>query len=343
LRKLLNTLYVTLPTAYLSRDGENVVVKDEDEVKFRVPIHNLEAIVCFSYKGASPALMSLCCERGVSLCYLSENGRFLARVTGRVSGNVLLRRKQYRIADDQFESANLARCFIAGKILNSRSVLMRFLRDHADKDGNEEVSAVVALLLNYYKALDNFDNINSLRGLEGDSAREYYSVFDHLITDQKERFQFTRRNRRPPLDPMNAVLSYLYVLLAVDCAAALETVGLDPQVGFLHRDRPGRQSLALDLMEELRTYLVDRLALTLVNTKQITPEGFVHKESGAVLMEPETKKLIIAAWQQKKQEEVMHPFLDERIKIGLIPYVQALLLARCLRGDLDGYPPFLMR
>ena len=343
MRKLLNTLYVTLPTAYLARDGENVLVIEDEEVRFRVPIHNLEAIVCFNYKGASPALMALCCERNVALCFLSESGRFLARVTGKTSVNVLLRRKQYRIADGESQSADFARAFVACKILNCRSVLMRFLRDLKEKEGTEQISIVISRLLDYYQALNNFDTVNAIRGLEGDGAREYYSVFDYLIVEQKDQFKFRGRNRRPPLDPTNAVLSYLYTLLAVDCAAALETVGLDPQVGFLHKERPGRQSLALDLMEELRPYLVDRLALTLINTKLITADGFLTKESGAVVMEPETKKVIIAAWQTKKQEEITHPFLNEKIKIGLIPYAQALLLARCLRGDLDAYPPFLMR
>lgn len=342
-RKLLNTLYVTSPHAYLSRDGENVVVTVDGEERFRVPIHNLEAIVCFNYMGTSPSLMALCCERGVSLCYLSESGRFLARVTGRISGNVLLRRKQYRLADGSVEAAGLAKAFVAGKVLNCRSVLMRFVRDHGEKEGAHEVSEAAERLLEYFRALDRSTTVNAIRGVEGDAARTYYAVFDHLITEQKEAFRFSGRSRRPPLDAMNALLSFLYVLLASDCASALETVGLDPQVGFLHRDRPGRLSLALDLMEELRPYLVDRLALTLVNNRQVTSGGFVKKESGGVIMDPDTRKLVITEWQKRKQEEIVHPFLQEKINVGLIPYVQALLLARHLRGDLDGYPPFLVR
>lgn len=342
-RKLLNTLYVTSPHAYLSRDGENVVIEVDDEERFRAPIHNLEAIVCFNYTGTSPSLMGLCCERGVALCYLRESGKFLARVTGKTSGNVLLRRKQYRLADDPDESTTLAKAFITGKILNCRNVLMRFLRDHGESDGAEEVSQASDHLLDYYQTLDAFDTVNGVRGVEGDAARSYYAAFNYLITEQKEGFCFAGRSRRPPLDAMNALLSFLYMLLASDCASALETVGLDPQVGFLHRDRPGRQSLALDLMEELRPYLVDRLALTLVNNRQVTSSGFAKKESGAVIMEPDTRKAVIAAWQKRKQEEITHPFLSEKMSVGLIPYVQALLLARHLRGDLDGYPPFLMR
>lgn len=343
MRKLLNTLYITTSDAYLSRDGENVVVTVDGQEKFRVPVHNLESILCFNYAGTSPSLMALCCERGVSLCYLSENGRFLARVTGRISGNVLLRRKQYRLADGSMEAASLAKAFVSGKVLNSRSVLMRFARDHGEKEGVQEASEAAERLLGYFKALDRSTTVDAIRGVEGDAARTYYGVFRYLITEQKEAFRFSGRSRRPPLDPMNALLSFLYVLLTMECASALETVGLDPQVGFLHRDRPGRPSLALDLMEELRPYLVDRLALTLVNNRQVTPDGFIKKESGGILMEPDTRRVVITEWQKRKQEEIVHPFLEEKISVGLIPYVQALLLARHLRGDLDGYPPFLVR
>ncbi len=343
MRRLLNTLYVTTPQAYLSRDGENVVVNIDNEERFRAPIINLEAIVCFNYVGASPSLMGLCCEKGVSLCFLSTSGRFLGRVTGGVSGNVLLRRKQYRLADSSEGTAAMAGSFVTGKILNCRSILMRFSRDHQDKAGVAQVSEVAARLSVYGKAVRECGDVDAIRGIEGDAAREYYAVFDHLITAQKAAFRFRGRNRRPPLDNMNALLSFLYTLLSFDCASALETVGLDPQVGFLHRDRPGRQSLALDLMEEIRPYLVDRFALTLVNNSQVAPGGFLKKESGAVIMEDETRKNIISEWQKRKQDQIIHPFLEEKISLGLIPYAQALLLARHLRGDLDGYPPFLMR
>jgi CRISPR-associated protein Cas1 len=342
-RKLLNTLYVTSPNAYLSRDGDNAVVSIDGEEKFRAPIHNLEGIVCFNYVGASPALMGMCCERSVPICYLSQSGRFLARVTGGVSGNVLLRRKQYRVADSAEGASLLASAFVAGKVLNCRSVLLRFMRDHSDKPGTVQVSEAAEHLLQYWERLHEYGNTDALRGLEGDAARAYYAVFDYLITSPVEAFRFRGRSRRPPLDAVNALLSFFYTLLSYECASALETVGLDPQVGFLHRDRPGRLSLALDVMEELRSYMVDRFVLTLVNNGQVSPDGFVKKESGAVILEESMRKAVLAEWQKRKQEEITHPFLEEKINVGLIPYAQALLLTRHLRGDLDEYPPFLVR
>jgi CRISPR-associated protein Cas1 len=342
-RKLLNVLYITNPDAYLARDGENVVVRIDDEIKFRVPVHNLESIVCFGYPGASPALLGLCAERGIAVSFVTEHGKFLARVTGRVSGNVLLRRRQYRIADDAGELLKIAHNFIFGKIFNCRCVLQRFLRDHGQAEDTTAIEDKLNLLSFNLQDLENIHYIDELRGLKGDAARNYYVVFDWLILEQKEVFQFSGRSRRPPLDPMNAVLSFLYTLLAHDCAAALETVGLDPQVGFLHCERPGRPSLALDMMEELRPYLVDRLALSLINNRQLSSKGFEVKESGGVLMDEETRKTVITAWQKRKQEEITHPFLKEKISAGLIPYAQSLLLARHLRGDLDAYPPFLMK
>jgi len=340
-RRLLNTLYVTIPDAYLSRDGDNVVVSVSSEEKFRAPVHNLEGIVCFNYTGASPALMGLCCERRVPICYLSQSGRFLARVTGGVAGNVLLRRKQYRVADA--DTRSLASAFVAGKILNCRNVLLRFVRDHGERPGAPEVQEAARRLWDYWERLQECGGTDALRGLEGDAAREYYAVFDYLITGPAETFRFKGRTRRPPLDPVNALLSFFYTLLSYDCASALETVGLDPQVGFLHRDRPGRLSLALDLMEELRPYMVDRFVLTLINNGQVTSDGFVKKECGAVIMEESTRRAVLAEWQKRKKDEITHPFLEDRVNIGLIPYAQALLLARHLRGDLDGYPPFLVR
>jgi CRISPR-associated protein Cas1 len=342
-RKLLNVLYITNPEAYLARDGENVVVRIDNEIKFRVPIHNLEGIVCFGYPGASPALLGLCTERGIALSFVTESGKFLARVTGRVNGNVLLRRRQYRIADNADESLKIARNFIFGKIFNCRCVLQRFLRDHGQDENIAVIEDKLKLLSLGLQEVENSGHIDELRGQEGDAARNYYAVFDWMILEQKEVFRFSGRSRRPPLDPMNAVLSFLYMLLAHDCAAALETVGLDPQVGFLHCERPGRPSLALDMMEELRPYLVDRLALSLVNNRQLSPKGFEIKESGGVLMDEETRKTVITAWQKRKQEEITHPFLKEKIPAGLIPYAQSLLLARHLRGDLEAYPPFLVK
>jgi len=343
LRKLLNVLYVTSPDAYLAKDGENVLVLVGEETKLRIPVHNLEGIVCFGYTGASPALMHLCVERNVGLSFHSESGRFLARATGKVSGNVLLRRKQYRIADSQEESLQFAKGFVFGKIFNCRCVLQRFLRDHEDKGVFQDVQDSVRFLSLQLQKVVNCQNVDILRGIEGESARSYYGVIDNLVLEEKEVFRFSGRSRRPPLDPINAILSFLYTLLAHDCSSALETVGLDPQVGFLHRERPGRPSLALDLMEELRPYLVDRLTLSLINNRQVDAKGFITKESGGVIMNEEMRKMIITSWQKRKQEEIMHPFLGEKIAIGLIPYAQAMLLARHLRGDLDAYPPFLMK
>jgi len=343
LRKLLNVLYVTTPDAYLARDNDNVAVRVGDEVRVRVPIHNLEGIVAFGHCGASPALMALCAEAGVALTFLSENGRFMARVSGGVSGNVLLRRRQYRWADSEEESRRIAASFIIGKIANSRTVLLRAVRDHEAVIRSEAVRDATAELAERLRWVETSQSLEDLRGVEGDAARAYFGVFDHLILTSKDDFYLRDRNRRPPRDNMNAVLSFLYALLTHDVQAALETVGLDPQVGFLHRDRPGRPSLALDLMEELRPVLADRLALSLVNRKQVTPGGFVRTESGGILMDDETRKAVIAAWQTRKREEVVHPYLNEKIEIGLIPYAQAVLLARHLRGDLDGYPPFFWK
>lgn len=343
MRKLLNVLYITSPEAYLAKEGETVLVRVEEETKIRVPIHNLEGIVCFGYTGASPALMHLCAERGVALSFLSSSGKFLARINGPVSGNVLLRRQQYRRADQPDESLELAKGFIFGKIFNCKCVLQRFLRDHENRGDSVSLQESVRMLSLQLQKSTHCRSLEWLRGIEGEAARSYYGVFDQLILESKEVFTFAGRSRRPPLDPVNAVLSFLYTLLAHDCASALETVGLDPQVGFMHRERPGRPSLALDLMEELRPYLVDRLTLSLINNRQICAKDFVIKESGGVLMTDEARKEIIASWQRRKQEEVNHPFLGEKIAIGLIPYAQALLLARHLRGDLEAYPPFLMK
>lgn len=343
MRKLLNVLYVTTPDAYLARDGENVIVRAEEEIRFRVPVHNLEGIVTFGYSGASPALMALCAERNVGMTFLTEHGRFLARVTGEVSGNVLLRRKQYRISDVEEDTLRLASAFILGKVSNSRAVLMRANRDHPESAPDDVMDDAALEMVRIMRRIEQCQSLDELRGVEGDAAREYFGAFDHLILVNKDHFYLRERSRRPPKDNLNALLSFLYTLLAHDVQSALETVGLDPQVGFLHRDRPGRPGLALDLMEEMRSCLVDRLAISLINRKQIGPEGFKQTESGGVWMNDETRKTVITAWQKRKQEEITHPFLNEKINIGLIPYAQALLLARCLRGDLDNYPPFFWK
>lgn len=343
MRKLLNVLYVTQPDAYLARDQENVVVRVQNEEKIRIPIHNLEGIIAFGHCMASPPLMELCAEAGVSLSFLSESGRFMARVTGRVSGNVLLRRRQYRVADSEGGSLAIAVNCVLAKIANCRTVLLRAVRDHEDVINVESVTAAAAALEDALRMAERCQSTEALRGIEGDAARTYFGAFDELILTNKAFFHLRDRTRRPPKDNMNAILSFIYTLLAHDLQAALETVGLDPQVGFLHRDRPGRPSLALDLMEELRPVLADRLALSLVNRRQVTPNGFVCSESGGILMSPETRKTVIAAWQTRKREQIVHPFLREKIEIGLIPHAQAMLLARYLRGDLDGYPPFFWK
>ncbi len=349
MRHLLNTLYVTTQGSYLSRDGETVLVRVEQETKLRVPIHTLGGIVCFGQVSCSPPLMGLCAERNVAISFLSEHGRFFARVQGPVSGNVLLRREQYRQADSEAFSSRIAQAVVTAKIANCRSVLLRALRDHSDSVPPNQVSALDAAASRLARMLDdpalhNPDaGVEAVRGTEGDAARTYFEVFDHLVVAQKEDFFFRERSRRPPLDNLNALLSFFYTLLAHDVTAALETVGLDPAVGYLHRDRPGRPSLALDIMEEFRPVLADRLALSLVNRQQIRGKGFTKTETGAVTMDDATRKEVLVAYQKRKQEEIQHPFLGEKVEVGLLPYVQAMLLARFLRGDLDGYPPFFWK
>ena len=340
MKKLANVLYVTTPEAYLSLDGENVVIKKDEQSSTRLPLHNLENIICFNYLGASPALMGACAERNVGLCFLTPNGRFQARITGKVKGNVLLRKKQYKVSENNDASVPIAASFLLGKIANSRKVLERALRDHAMLVNSQALGAVSASLKETLVAIQDCKTIGDLIGFEGSAARLYFSVFDQLILQQREHFTFNERSRRPPLDNMNSLLSFLYTLLTNDVASALEAVGLDPYVGFLHQDRPGRPSLALDMMEELRPVFADRLALSLVNRKQITGKGFTKKESGGILMDDDTRKTVLSTWQERKKEEIIHPYLKERIPFGLIPHVQAMLLARFLRDDLDAYPPF---
>ena len=343
MKKLLNVLYITSPDVYLSRDGENVVVLSENEEKFRVPIHNLESIVCFNYTGASPSLMGLCSERNVGLCFLNESGKFLARVTGPVRGNVLLRKNQYKMSDDTNVCTEIAANCISAKIANSRTVLQRCIRDHGQNVDIDILSEASGYLSERLKLVRKSKNLEEVRGIEGDCAKKYFSVFNELILYQKEHFYMSERSKRPPRDNLNALLSFLYTLLAHDVESAIESVGLDPYVGFLHRDRPGRASLALDIMEELRAYLVDRLVVSLINRKQINAEGFKTRENGGVAMDSDTRKVVITAWQERKKEEITHPFLGEKINIGLLAYVQSLLMARYIRGDLDGYPPFIWR
>ncbi len=343
MKKLLNTLFVTTQGTYLAKEGETVAVKVNQETRLRIPVHTIGGIVCFGNVSCSPYLMGFCAENGVGISYLTEHGRFLARVQGPVSGNVLLRREQYRLADNQDYSAKMAKSFVIGKVANSRTVLQRALRDHAGKLDEGDLRRSVADMNRSLQSLELNQPLDSVRGLEGDAAHTYFSVFDHLIVAQKETFTFQERNRRPPLDNVNCLLSFLYTLLMHDCRSALESVGLDPAVGFLHRDRPGRPGLALDIMEEFRPLLADRLVLSLINLRQVQNKGFNKTEAGAVMMSDETRKALLVAYQERKQEEIYHPFLEEKVTIGLLFHVQAMLLARCLRGDLDGYPPFIWK
>jgi len=342
LRKLLNTLFVTTQGAYLSKKNETVVVKVEKEEKLRLPIHTLEGIVCFGQVSCSPFLMGFCCEQGVGLSFCTENGRFLARVVGKQTGNVLLRKAQYSSSENPEATSAIAKNIIVAKVANCRQVIQRGIReDHIS--GNEVLNDASKNMAHVLEELRTLFDIEVIRGKEGEAARSYFSVFGGLISAEKDSFHFSGRNRRPPLDRVNAMLSFVYTLLCHDVVSALESVGLDPQVGFLHRDRPGRPSLALDIMEELRPVLADRLVLTLINRRQVNARGFETTESGAVKMDDETRKTVIVAYQQRKQDQITHPFIGEKIPLGLIPYTQALLLARCLRGDIDGYPPYRWR
>jgi CRISPR-associated protein Cas1 len=339
----LNTLYVTTQGAWLARDGETVAIRVENETRLRVPVHTLSGIVCFGQVSCSSFAMELCADHGVGVSFLTEYGRFLARVQGATSGNVLLRRKQYRLSDDEAGTAAVARAVVLAKIANCRAVLLRGSRERADSAAPSELDKAALRLRRILEDIRPQDTVDQIRGHEGDAARTYFEVFDELILGDKQSFFFRGRSRRPPLDNMNALLSFLYTLLTSDVASALEAVGLDPAVGFLHRDRPGRPSLALDLVEELRPVLADRVALTLVNRRQVSPAGFRRVETGAVMMDDDTRKTVLVAWQKRKQEEIVHPFLGERIPLGLVPHIQATLLARYLRGDLDGYPCFFWK
>lgn len=343
MKKLLNTLYVTQSDVYLSLDGDNIVLLKEQEILGRLPLHNLESIITFGYTGASPALMGYCAERNISLTFFTMSGRFLARVIGSSRGNVVLRKKQYHISEDEILSAKIARNFIVGKIYNHKWIIERMTRDYPlridvalFKNASQQLSTIIL-------DVRSCDDLERLRGLEGQAAITYNRLLDSMILQQKENFYFHVRSRRPPLDNVNAMLSFAYSLLANDVASALEGVGLDAYVGFLHRDRPGRASLALDMMEELRGVYADRFVLSLINKKVLSNDDFFKKENGAVIMHDEGRKKFITAWQNRKQEKITHPYLGEKISWGLVPHVQALLLARHLRDDLDEYPPFMWK
>jgi len=343
MKPLLNTLYVTTNGAYLACKRDSVCVRVEGEIKAQFPVHLLESIVCLGGVGVSPKLLDLCGRNGVPLSLLSTGGRFIARFQGPTTGNVLLRRAQYRIADDAQRAAHIARTVVIGKVANCRTVLLRAARERSDDEPAEALRRAGRNLLDILQTLQSPRPLDVVRGHEGEAAAAYFFVFDRLVTAQDDEFRFVKRSRRPPLDPVNALLSFLYTLLLHDCTGAAEAVGLDPAVGFLHRDRPGRPGLALDLMEELRPILADRLTLSLINRRQVLAGGFRKMESGAVLMDDATRKEVLIAYQTRKQDAIHHPFIGEDVQLGLLPHVQALLMARHLRGDLDGYPPFLWK
>ena len=342
MKKHLNTLFVTTQGAYLAKDGETVAVRIDGEVALRVPLHTLGAIACFGNVGCSPFLMGFCGERNVGLSFFTENGRFLARVQGPVSGNVLLRREQYRRADDPVFSARIAAACVLGKVANCRTVLLRARRDHADRVNSDALQQAADRLSASMRRLQDDLDLDAVRGIEGDAARVYFEAFDHLIVREKDHFFMRGRSRRPPLDRVNCLLSFLYTLVLHDLRSALESVGLDPAVGYLHRDRPGRAGLALDLMEEFRP-MADRLALSLINLGQLQAGDFVFSDSGAVRMSDAARKTLLVAYQKRKQEEMVHPFVDERMSLGLFFHMQALLFARMLRDELDGYPPVIWK
>ena len=343
MRKFLNTLFITTPDIYLSLQGETVVVTHEDTQLGRFPLHNFEAICTFGYAGASPKLMHACADKNINLTFLSRSGKFLARVIGESKGNVILRKTQYRLSDSEIESAKIARNFIFAKISNQKWILERMARDYPLRVDVPIFKQVSSDLTATMKEILATEDLERLRGLEGQAATAYFKLFDQMILQQKEIFYFKNRNRRPPTDKVNALLSLAYTLLASDVAAALETVGLDAYVGFLHRDRPGRASLALDVMEELRGVMADRFVLKMINKKIMQTSDFIQKENGAVLLTEDGRRKFIKSWQERKQESLTHPYLNEKINWGLVPHAQAMLLARHIRGDLEEYPPFLWK
>ena len=343
MKHLLNTLFILSEDVYLSLDGENVVANRDKQTVARYPLHTLQNIVTFSYSGASPVLMGACAERQIGFAFCTPRGKFLARVCGGSAGNVLLRRTQYRAADDPAQSCQISRAMIFGKLYNARWSIERTRRDHGLRVDEQRLSGASRQLHGLLPQVKEETSPERLRGLEGVGASAYFGVLDDMILGDKKTFYFHGRNRRPPLDAFNALLSFAYSLLAHDCASALESVGLDSYVGFLHRDRPGRTSLALDLMEELRPCMADRFVLNLINNRRIHAADFLNTESEAVLLTDAGRRTFLKSWQEKKKETLTHPYLGENLPWGMIPYIQALLLARYLRGDLDAYPPFLWK
>ncbi len=343
MKQHLNTLFVTTQGAYLRKDGQTVAVRIEKQTRLRVPLHNLDGIVGFGRVSMSPALMGACADAGVSVSFLKENGRFLAAVNGFTSGNVLLRREQYRVADDESRSLIVARSVVVGKMANCRTVLRRAARDTTNQKRIDELDRVATKLTASINEANHVKQLDAVRGVEGDAASLYFSAFNSMINVPAKEFQYTKRTRRPPLDPLNALLSFAYTILTHDVRSACEATGLDSQVGFLHRDRPGRPGMALDLMEEFRPFLADRMVLSLINRQQIQAKDFTQRESGAVYLSDSGRKTFLTAWQQRKQETITHPFLNEKTTVGLLVHLQARLMARYLRSDLDAYPPFIWK
>lgn len=343
MKRFLNTLYVMTQKTYLHKKGNAIEVIVEDKTVASIPMIDIEGIVCFGNIYVSPFLLGAAPEHNITISFLSETGKFLARVQGPVAGNVLLRKEQYRISDDKARSASVAKFILLGKISNQSTVLKRAMRDHADKIDVTKMKSVIETLDLNIDRTGGTDDLESLRGIEGESAEKYFSVFDELITNQKDDFKFKGRNRRPPLDNVNAMLSYCYTLLYHDMISSLECVGLDPAVGFLHRDRPGRLSLALDMMEEFRPFFVDRLVLSMINRKEVSGKDFETSASGAVVMKDEARKKIISAYQKKKEDVLSHPYVDTKMHIGILFHTQAQLLARFIRGDIDGYPVYIWK
>jgi CRISPR-associated protein Cas1 len=339
----LNTLYVVTRAASLRRDHLTIRVVVEKQTRLVVPIHQLESVAVFGGVHVTPSVMALCAERGVAVCFLSESGRLLCRVDAPASGNVLVRREQYRRADRPDQRADLARCLVAGKVHNARNLLLRAGRESDRPEDQSALSAAAARLADTLPALGAAADVDSIRGYEGDAARVYFEAFPAMVRQNRDAFRLNGRTRRPPLDPMNALLSFLYALLLADCTAAAAAAGLDPSVGFLHTDRPGRPGFALDLMEEFRPLIADRLALALINRQQVKPAGFTTREGGAVQMSEATLRAVVAAYQQRKREEVTHPLLDQKAPVGRLPFLQARILARCLRGDLPAYVPCVLK
>ena len=339
MKKMLNSLYISTQGSYLHKERETLIVEADGKKLGQFPMHAIENIFCFGQIMVSPALMGACGEKGINLSFMTEFGKFLARVQGPQSGNVLLRRQQYRIADQ--DPVSIARLMIAAKIANSRQVLLRHQRNHGEDDN---LATVCHRLSHLLKQAERETNLDRLRGIEGDGAQNYFSVFSSLIRSNPDHdFKLEGRNKRPPTDPVNAMLSFAYTLLTHEIASALQSVGLDPYVGFMHRDRPGRLSLALDMIEEFRSPWCDRFVLSLINRKQLGAKDFKQDAAGGVKLSEDARKQFLVAWQERKQVVITHPYLDEKIPTGLIPYVQSTLLGRHIRGDIEVYPPFLVR